>query len=214
MRLYEARQKARFGGVFGEENVFLTEAHRTLLTERTDSGATVYALVRTAAYTYTDGVLLDVGGSYIPTALTFEFSGDGVYTLSEYWLPGDGSYFAPSIREKFPESVQTDAISNLAFAEELSIAALRSAQRRFGITDFTPPEVTAARPPELAVGSAPDWAEYFRVTDDADGEISLENAYVWDVMVDLSAAGRYPLQISVQDRSGNQTRAEFEIAVK
>jgi hypothetical protein len=37
------------------------------------------------------------------------------YTLTEYWEPRDGSYYAPDIRERFPAHIAEDALNNQKF---------------------------------------------------------------------------------------------------
>lgn len=71
---------------------------------------TVYAMVLYQEYKLTAGAIEDVGGSHIPTALTFEVSQEGEYALTEYWEPRDGSYYVPDIREKFPKNVYSRAL--------------------------------------------------------------------------------------------------------
>jgi len=77
---------------------------------------TLYGLARTAVFGYTPapvgqtgGTLRESGGSHIPTVLTFAVE-DGGYTLTEYWIPRDGSLYAADIREKFPRSIAEEAM--------------------------------------------------------------------------------------------------------
>lgn len=46
----------------------------------------------------------------MPAAITFSINDTGEYTLEEYWIPMDGSGYEPSIREKFPDPVEVDAM--------------------------------------------------------------------------------------------------------
>lgn len=69
----------------------------------------VYGLALHQAYSFTDTGLYEAQGSHIPVVMTFEEE-NGVYTLLEYWQPRDGSYYAPDIREKFPDEVEEDAL--------------------------------------------------------------------------------------------------------
>ena len=76
---------------------------------------TVYAMVLYEEYELINGQIEDTTetrGSYIPTALTFDKKGEKQYILSEYWVPGDGSDYAPDIKKKFPKEVVEDAINN------------------------------------------------------------------------------------------------------
>lgn len=96
---------------------FACESHVVLATEGSGPAGgnqtdivTVYAMVLYQEYGYSGGAFSQVGGSHIPTALTFHVSGDGKYTLTEYWIPRDGSYYAPDIKEKFPEAIYEEAL--------------------------------------------------------------------------------------------------------
>ncbi len=79
----------------------------------TPSQITVYglALYQAFAYTYNDNIaaIQEKEGSHIPVAITFEETDDG-YSLLEYWTPGDGSDYAPDIRNKFPDSAADEAM--------------------------------------------------------------------------------------------------------
>ena len=103
---------------FYSDSDFICESHITLATEAAgpaDNGdkietITVYAMVLIQRYNYTDNGLSEVGGSHIPTAITFDVDESGKYTLKEYWIPRDGSYYAPDIRAKFPSGIWQDAL--------------------------------------------------------------------------------------------------------
>ena len=71
---------------------------------------TVYALVLAQTYDLSSGAVVSEGGSHIPTAITFEADEDGNYNLKEYWLAEDGDLYEASIREKFPDEVEAEAM--------------------------------------------------------------------------------------------------------
>ena len=81
---------------------------------------TVYALALYLGYGWEDGQWTDVQGSYSPVAVTFR-KGDG-YTLLEYWRPQDGTYYAPSIREKFPADAAELALDAQSYVNDLQAA--------------------------------------------------------------------------------------------
>lgn len=82
---------------------------------------TVYAMVLYQVFGYADGSFSDIGGLYAPAALTFAVSGNGdTYTLQEYWMPRDGSYYVKDIEEKFPVALRKDALDNQKFIKTLS----------------------------------------------------------------------------------------------
>lgn len=63
---------------------------------------TVYMMVLYQEYDLSGGTIRDMGGSHMPIALSFKADGND-YMLTEYWTPEDGSYYLPSIQQKFPE---------------------------------------------------------------------------------------------------------------
>lgn len=100
------------------EGDFTCESHVTLATETSGPGEnggktetiTVYAMVLTQRYNYTSNGLSDASGSHIPTAITFDVDEWGKYTLKEYWIPRDGTYYGPDIKAKFPPDIWPDAL--------------------------------------------------------------------------------------------------------
>lgn len=95
---------------------FCCESHITLATEEGKSeGAdyidtiTIYAMVLYQEYLIGDAII-EISGSHIPTAITFHVSEAGNYTLQEYWIPRDGSYYTDDIYEKFPAEVANNAL--------------------------------------------------------------------------------------------------------
>lgn len=79
---------------------------------------TVYALVLYQEYSVQDGGLTEVGGSHIPTALTFDIDAEKNFTLTEYWVPRDGSYYDSDIRDKFPENAANQALDSKRYLEQ------------------------------------------------------------------------------------------------
>lgn len=75
---------------------------------------TYYGWALYQEYQVTDRGLETVGGSHIPVALSFDLDERG-YTLTEYWEPRDGSYYAQDIREKFPSHIAEDGVDSQKF---------------------------------------------------------------------------------------------------
>lgn len=75
---------------------------------------TYYGWALYQEYQVTKRGLETVGGSHIPVALSFDLDERG-YTLTEYWEPRDGSYYAQDIREKFPSHVVEDGMDSQKF---------------------------------------------------------------------------------------------------
>ncbi len=86
----------------------------TPLAESNTHKITYYGWALYEEYKVTDGGLETVSGSYIPVALSFNLDESG-YTLTEYWEPRDGSYYAQDIREKFPAHIAEDGIDSQKF---------------------------------------------------------------------------------------------------
>lgn len=75
---------------------------------------TYYGWALYEQYRATDNGLETTGGSHIPVALSFDLDERG-YTLTEYWEPRDGSYYAQDIREKFPAHIVEDGMDSQKF---------------------------------------------------------------------------------------------------
>ena len=75
---------------------------------------TYYGWALYEQYRATDNGLETTGGSHIPVALSFDLDERG-YTLTEFWEPRDGSYFAQDIREKFPMHIVDDGLNSQKF---------------------------------------------------------------------------------------------------
>ena len=80
---------------------------------------TAYLLVLQQKYSTYGGKLVEVGGSYVPAAITFAISGSGEYILEEYWEPRDGGYYVDDVRDKFPGSSADDALNGQVYIEDL-----------------------------------------------------------------------------------------------
>ena len=63
--------------------------------------ATVYGLAFHQVFRLEDGILIEEGGSHIPVVLTFTYDASSGFTLTEYWEPRDGSYYAKDLKAKF-----------------------------------------------------------------------------------------------------------------
>ena len=63
--------------------------------------ATVYGLAYHQVFRLEDDILIEEGGSHIPVVLTFTYDASNGFTLTEYWEPRDGSYYAKDLKAKF-----------------------------------------------------------------------------------------------------------------
>jgi len=116
---------------------FACESHVTLKTVEEGTTVTVYlmALYRTFHY-LEDGFMLDTG-SHMPAAITFEKNDKGEYVLKEYWIPEDGAYYMPSIKEKFPPDITERDIDTQRYIMEQGRACYDKAVK-YGNIDTTP----------------------------------------------------------------------------
>ncbi|TEB14112.1 Methicillin resistance mecR1 protein [Pelotomaculum sp. FP] len=89
---------------------FSAEAHTVLKTVESGNTTTVYAMALYMEFGYANGGFSETGGSHMPVAVTFEKNDAGKYDLKEYWMPKDGTYYAPSIKEKFPSDIYKNAL--------------------------------------------------------------------------------------------------------
>lgn len=87
-----------------------TEAHTVLKTVEKGSTTTVYAMALYLEFGFAGSGFSETGGSHMPVAIRFEKNAAGEYQLQEYWMPQDGSYYGPSIKDKFPADIYQDAL--------------------------------------------------------------------------------------------------------
>lgn len=78
---------------------------------------TLYGNALYLGFSVEDGILHQTEGSNIPVAITFSCEEEG-YELVEYWQPGDGTYYAPDIRAKFPAEAAELALSDQPYLLE------------------------------------------------------------------------------------------------
>ncbi len=99
------------------EGEALCESHVLVAKESApgSGGSTVetyYLMILYQAYDWVDGAPKAVSGSYIPSALTFEVSPEGEYTLLEYWTPRDSPFYWDDLRAKFPADVPDEDLND------------------------------------------------------------------------------------------------------
>lgn len=80
----------------GSEGLASPESNMKLIEK-----ATVYGLAFHQVFQLEDGILVEEGGSHIPVVLTFTYDASNGFTLTEYWEPRDGSYYAKDLKAKF-----------------------------------------------------------------------------------------------------------------
>ena len=114
------------------DDVYPTEAHTVFGTAKKDGKTVVYGMVLYEEY-YLDenGELQVQNGSHIPTVITLDLEGNG-YSLVEYWIPRDGTYYPADIREKYPIRywLQTDTQRHIDKHQQKTLA---DAKKHFGL---------------------------------------------------------------------------------
>lgn len=122
------------------------EGHIVLGTEEEGDHVTVYMLAMFGRYQFQDGNLVKNSGSgAIPTVITFRREENGTYALEEYKTALDGSLYAPSIKEMFPEKLweicilpSDDDVKELTKQErEYAAAYLKKLGREAEIGDYS-----------------------------------------------------------------------------
>ena len=91
--------------------VVLGEMSATPIMGETTHIITYYGWALYQKYNISEQGVEALGGSHLPLALTFELD-EGGYHLKEYWEPDSGSYFASSVRDKFPIDIFEDGIDS------------------------------------------------------------------------------------------------------
>lgn len=113
-------------------DAYPTEAHTVFGVEKKAGKTVVYGMVLYEEY-YLDenGALQVQSGSHIPTVITVDVEGNG-YSLVEYWIPRDGTYYATDIREKYPIWYwwQTDTQRHVDKHQQKTLA---DAKKHFGL---------------------------------------------------------------------------------
>lgn len=69
----------------------------------------VYGMAMEQSFSYSEDKLNQVGGSHMPVVITFEVA-DNTYTVTDFWVPGDGTYYVSDIKDKFPDEIEEDAL--------------------------------------------------------------------------------------------------------
>ena len=102
---------------------------------------TVYGLALYQGYDMVDGKLHEEAGSHTPVAITFDVL-NGRYSLKEYWRPGDGTYYEPDIREKFPDKIEDEAMNTQKYIaaqkQECYVQAMRNNGEEMSDPDSKP----------------------------------------------------------------------------
>ena len=83
-------------------------------------------------FVYKNGLSV-ISGNSGPLVLTVQKTDSG-YNLKEYWTPSMGTDYSRSIKERFPLSLQYNAIGSSKYADELKKENLLKASEHFGVS--------------------------------------------------------------------------------
>lgn len=89
---------------------------------------TVYLLVYHAKYTVSSEPHRVGEGDFVPTAITFTFGENGIYTCDAYWTPQESSNYEEDVRNHFPADAAIEALSTEKYAEDLMAESKRQAE--------------------------------------------------------------------------------------
>lgn len=101
---------------------------------------TVYMWALYKEYSNDDGLTVETA-SHLLTAITVK-EDSGSYSLVEYWIPEDGSYYSDSIKEKVPMYLWGKAMDSQRYIDKQSKKLEKLAKEHFGITNTTAAAVT------------------------------------------------------------------------
>ncbi len=113
---------------------YAVEAHTNLKTVEDADTVTVYAMALYLEFDLSGGGCAETGGSHMPVAVTFTKNSAGEYELKEYWTPRDGTYYAASIKERFPSDIYEDAMDTQKYVTA-QIQACYEQAIRYGRVD-------------------------------------------------------------------------------
>ena len=94
----------------------------------------VHRLVYHMKYSFNGDRIEEYEGNFVPTAITFNVSESGEYTLEEYWTPRTGTNYEKDVRNKFPGDSADNALNSEKFAEDLIKKNWRLANEYFSQT--------------------------------------------------------------------------------
>ena len=96
---------AYWKGTFGGGGDFACETHITLKTVENGNNVTVYVMSLYQEFKKTDDNVEATAGANDPVAVTLKKDNNGVYSLTEFWVPQNGDRYNSSIQNKFPQDL-------------------------------------------------------------------------------------------------------------
>ena len=117
---------------YHEANDFSAVSYKVLSAKRKGDTTEIYMVALYENFVYKNG-LSEISGSSGPLVLTVQKTDSG-YNLKEYWTPSMGSDYSRSIKERFPLTLQYNAIGSSKYADELKKENLLKASEHFGVS--------------------------------------------------------------------------------
>ena len=118
--------------LYHEANEFPVASYKVLKVKKKSNSTEIYLVALYENYVYNKGLSVISGGSE-PMVITVQKAGNG-YTLKEYWTPSMGSEYSKSIKERFPLTLQYDAIGSSKYAAELIEENRQKAAAHYGVS--------------------------------------------------------------------------------
>lgn len=118
--------------LYHETNEFPVASYKVLKVKKRGATTEIYMVALYENYVYNKGLSVISGGSD-PMVITVQKAGNG-YTLKEYWTPSMGSEYSKSIKERFPLTLQYDAIGSSKYAAELIEENRQKAAAHYGVS--------------------------------------------------------------------------------
>lgn len=118
--IYEKYKSTKPDGLISAEN------HIILSSEYNNNNVTVYAMVYFAKYSPSDNLKNEINKVHQP--MTFTFKIDGSYTLTEIWEPQSGAGYNKSIKDRFPDDIEDNALNKKKYEAEQKEACRKAAE--------------------------------------------------------------------------------------
>lgn len=118
--------------LYHEANDFSVASYKVLSTKKRGNSTEIYMVALYENYVYNNGLSVISGGSG-PMVITVQKADSG-YTLKEYWTPSMGADYSDSIKERFPLTLQYDAIGSSKYAAELIEENRQKAAAHYGVS--------------------------------------------------------------------------------
>jgi len=157
---------AHNSGKYGGSGDYAAANHVTLKTVENGNLVTFYIMAFYAVYA-NDGGVRQTAGSHIPVAITLEKPSFG---LVEYWEAQDGSYYLPSIHEKFPSDIW-DKVDTQLYVKEQQDNCLQKAIAYYA---SLPPATAESTTPPALMNSDGIYTGYISNFNAPDGTFNLD----------------------------------------